>query len=343
MFLPVRAICHTFLLFHEKFLKNLSECAILYIIMAVVKVFSYAKLNLSLNITGIENGYHTLDSLVTSLDLSDEIVLKPRKDRLIRLFMKGLGSESIPLEKNVALIAGERFVEKYQTTGADITIYKNIPLGAGLGGSSADAAGVLRGMAKLYKIDDSQGIFDLANTLGSDTAYMLKGGFARMTGRGDRVEPIATTAKLWFLLVCPPTPVSTKECFAEYDKAPDERFGDTEACVTALLDGDIAGLGKGCYNALYAPARRLNPDVERAVTALKNFSPLGYGMSGSGSSAFALFENREFCEWAKSRYRGNAKCYVLPSLRADEIEDRERIKWRNPFVLSQEEIDGVNE
>ena len=156
----------------------------------MVKIKSYAKINLTLEILGVEGGYHLLDSLVASVDMFDLIVLKKRKDKLSRVVMKGMGSESIPPEKNVALKAAELFSETFSKGGAEITVYKNIPIGAGLGGSSADAAGVLNGMAKLYGVEDREKLKALADSLGSDTGYMLSGGFARMQGRGEKVTPL---------------------------------------------------------------------------------------------------------------------------------------------------------
>ncbi|MBO5783035.1 MAG: 4-(cytidine 5'-diphospho)-2-C-methyl-D-erythritol kinase, partial [Clostridia bacterium] len=306
--------------------------------MKTVRIHSYAKLNLSLNITGVKEGYHLLDSFVCSLDLSDFIVLKERKDALINVFMRGMGSENIPLERNVALLAGEAFVKKYNTHGADITVYKNIPMGAGMGGSSADAAGVLNGMAKLYGITDLEGLKSLADSLGSDTGYMLHGGFARMRGRGEQVEKLQTSQRLNFLLICPQTPVSTAECYHEYDRSPDEPRTDTERCIASFLQGDYTGMGAAFYNALTRPACALNKDVERALEEIAAFSPLGYGMSGSGSTVFALFETRELCEWASSRYRGKFRALTVQTVIPEERE-KPKLKWRNPFVLSKEEQD----
>ena len=188
--------------------------------MATVKIKAHAKINLTLEITGVEGGFHILDSLVASLDLHDTVLLKKRKDKLSSITMKGLGSENIPPEQNNALKAAEAFLQKFGTNGVDITVYKNIPLGGGLGGSSADVCGVLRGMAKLYKIDDEAGLGEIADTLGSDTRYMLKGGFARMQGRGDKLSFLDIDEELHFLLLCPKSSVSAKACYKKYDELP---------------------------------------------------------------------------------------------------------------------------
>ena len=164
--------------------------------MNTVKIKAYAKVNLTLELDGVENGYHLLDSLVASVDIFDLIVLKKRKGRLSAVTMHGMGSESIPPENNNALKAAEAFSEAFGTDGADVAIYKNIPIGAGMGGSSADAAGVLNGMAQLYGVTDREKLKSLADSLGSDTGYMLTGGFARMQGRGEKVTPLEIDQKL---------------------------------------------------------------------------------------------------------------------------------------------------
>lgn len=304
--------------------------------MERVKIKTYAKLNLTLELFGVENGYHQLDSLVASIDICDTLVLSKRKDNLVGVTMHGLGSESIPPEQNNAVKAGEAFIKAFQTTGADVTVYKDIPIGAGLGGSSADIAGVLLGMAKLYNIPQAQ-IEALAETLGSDVKYMLKGGFMRMQGRGEKLTPTKIDDTLHFLLLCPRSPVSTKECFSYYDTLPktlEWRESATENCITALTRNDKNEGGRYLTNELYPSACALNSEVEKAYNDLKSFSPLGVGMSGAGSCVFALFETRELCEWAKSRYKGNCRAYTVKTVTP---EKKRKSIFRNPFVLTDGE------
>ena len=302
--------------------------------MNTVRIKAYAKLNLTLEVFGVENGYHQLDSFVTSVDLFDTVVVTKRKDKLINVVMHGMGSESIPPERNNAWKAGEAFVNAFQTTGADIIVYKDIPMGAGLGGSSADIAGVLLGMAKLYQISEER-LDKLALILGSDVPYMLKGGFMRMQGRGEKLTPVSVENPLWVLLLCPPTPVDTKSCFAQYDTMPktlEWRESATENCITALSSGRLNDGGRYLTNELYPAATALNGEVERAYNSLKDFSPLGVTMTGSGSAVFALFETRELCEWAKSRYKGAGRAFVVKTV----TPQKKKSIFRNPFILTEE-------
>ena len=279
--------------------------------MFAKKVKSYAKINLSLNITGAENRYHCLDSVAANIDIYDTVCVKPRSDQLINVYMHGLGSERIPPAQNNAVKAGEAFVSAFSTKGADIEIYKDIPMCAGLGGSSADAAGVLNALAKLYKIDDYSALKQIADGLGSDTGYLLRGGFARLAGRGERVFPLPVQRQYHLLLILPDSGVSTAACYKKYDESPDGPRSDSEVCAAGLVAGDFSQVCRGVYNALGKAAAELNSDVATALGEAEALSPSAYAVTGSGSCVFALFETRELCQWAKSAYRGKFRTRVV--------------------------------
>ncbi len=272
--------------------------------MNYVKVHAYAKINLTLDILGKQGGYHMLDSVVTTIDISDVITVRKRnKDKLVSVEMHGMGSETLPYESNNAVKAAERFIEKYSTCGVDVTVWKNIPMGAGLGGSSADVAGVLNAMKALFSIDDGDGVKRIADGIGSDCGYMLYGGYARLGGRGERVKLIDSKMKLDLALLLPKTSVSTAQCYALCDGVAERRFTSGEAAL-AIEAGDANALGKALSNGLYSSACALNGDVARAYGELAAFDPLGVNMTGSGSCVYALFENDQFARYAQSRYRG---------------------------------------
>ena len=317
--------------------------------MNSVKIKSYAKINLTLEITGIKDGYHMLDSLVASVDLFDSIHIKKRRDTQTKIVMHGMGSEGIPPERNNAKKAADAFCQTFGTCGADITVYKNIPIGAGLGGSSADVVGVLNGMAALYGIEDRNALKALADSLGSDTGYMLTGGFARMQGRGEQVTFLQSDCKLYVLLICPSSSVSTVECYRKFDALnaylpPSNAEKPTEKCIESLLNKDINGIGRYVMNDLYAPSITLNCDVQTAYEEGKSFSPLGVVMTGSGSGVAVLFDSREMCQWAKSRYKGDFDVYETVTVVPDYTAKKKRSSiFRNPFALSEEEIAEILE
>ena len=278
--------------------------------MDSVRIKAYAKINLTLFVCGAQDGYHQLDSIVASVGLYDLIKVKKRRDGLIGVTMHGMGSEGIPADKNNAVKAAQLFKEAFGTCGADITVYKNIPVGAGLGGSSADAAGVLNALSRLYKINDTATLKRLADMTGSDTRYMLSGGWARLFGRGDEVKALESSLKLHLLLLVPGESVSTAQCFSAFDVS-GQFGGNSNAAEAAVAAQDINGLAAQLTNALMPAAASLSGGIRRCAEELKEFDPLAVNMTGSGSGVYALFENKEFCAYAKSRYRGEARAYIL--------------------------------
>ena len=301
----------------------------------------YAKINLTLEIVGREEGYHLLDSLVASVDVFDTVILKKRKGKLSSIWMYGQGSESIPPEKNNALAAAERYSERFGTDGAEIKVLKDIPIGAGMGGSSADVAGVLLGMQKLYGAATEEELDELAESLGSDVKYMLRGGFCRMQGRGEKLTVLGgDLPTLHMLMICPKEGVSAGGCYREYDRLnpTDRRTGATELAIKSLTDGDLQGLCSHIKNDLYEPAASLCSAVRRAMAEGQAFSPTGAVMTGSGSAVLALFETPELCRWAKSRYRGKYRVKVLKTVEPQKIKE-----WRSPFGLTQDEEKLLNQ
>ncbi len=299
--------------------------------MNTVKTFAYAKVNLTLDIVGAENGYHMLDSLAVTIDLADKIVVKKRKDPLVNVFMHGKGSSIAP-EENNAVRAGEAFVKKFGTCGADIEVYKNIPLAAGLGGSSADAAGVVKALAKLYEITDGAALGELCDTLGSDTKFLLRGGFARLRGRGEKIDWQGACPEWYFLLLCPKAGVSTAECYREYDRLQKTYAPRTERCLETLKGMGAEEAGKLFGNDLFEAAAQIEPVAAEALAAARSFSPFGASMTGSGSASFAAFPSKELAEWAKSRYRGRFRAYCVRA-----IDPSGEKTERNPFYLSEDE------
>lgn len=301
--------------------------------MITATVKSYAKLNLTLDITGVENGYHNLDSLVCTIDICDTLFLKKRKDTLVNVYMRGKGSENIPPERNNAVKAGEAFVKEFSTCGADITILKEIPIGGGLGGSSADIAGVLNGLAKLYGVEkEYPRLKRIADSLGSDSGYLLSGGFARIQGRGEKVTKVQASTPLHFLLIEPKNGVSAKDCFMRYDEEGKNYLPTTQQALDLLQKGDIKNLSALLKNDLQSSACSLCNDVKIAIEEGESFSPLSCVMTGSGSCVFLLFENEEFCRWAKSRYRGKFKVRLVKS-----VEPNQKQQKNSLYSLTEEE------
>ena len=263
---------------------------------------AYAKINLSLNVYNAENGYHNLDSVVCTINLYDEITVSKRKDDKINLVMRGIGEDVLSGTDNNAYKAAKLFQETFGVKGADIKIVKNIPLAGGLGGSSADIAGVLNALKELYCIEED--VKPLADRLGSDSGYLLTGGYARISGRGEVVEPINSNLELWVVLCYSETGVNTANCFKKYDEmATGIKRSNNVALVQAIENSNLQGVVKEVANDLGEPAISLCDEMRGNLNALRDLSPLCASVSGSGATTFAIFETRELALWAADRMK----------------------------------------
>ena len=272
--------------------------------MKTVSVNAYAKVNFTLDILGREGGYHLLDSLVSTVSLFDSVTATARTDGKTTVSFTGVGAEGIP-PRNNALRAAEAFSDAFSMAGADITIDRKIPVGAGLGSSSADAAGALRALAALYGISDTVRLKAIADSLGSDTGYLLTGGWARMTGRGEQIAPIADMPALSLLLLIPSAGVSTPQCFAAFDRRAETFSPLTEKAIDCLRREGAKG-AHAFGNALTGAAGELNPEVAVLLSEAAKLSEYGFGMTGSGSACYAVFSSQEECLSARKRYQGTA-------------------------------------
>ena len=157
---------------------------------------------------------------------------------------------------------------------------------------------------------------------------------------GFALSPLSTKI-LHLLLLCPSSEVSAGACYKKYDELPktlEWKESATQGCIDALTKKNENEGGRYLMNDLYIPALHLNPDVETAYNEAKSFSPLGVTMSGSGSCVFALFETKELCQWAYSRYKGKFRAYVAETVIPEYSKTKKTFGFKNPFVLSDEEI-----
>ena len=174
----------------------------------------YGKINLTLDVSPKTGDFHAIDSLVASIGLVDAITLMRREDKAIQLAEEGFSS-GVPADKNNAVKAARAFMERYNTPGVDIYLKKEIPVGCGFGSSSADIAGVLLGMKRLFKIKDN--LYPLAAELGSDVVYQMVGGYKILFGRGEKMENLKVRFPLPVLIVSG-NPIYSGTCYAKFDE-----------------------------------------------------------------------------------------------------------------------------
>ncbi len=255
--------------------------------MKKVKIKVPAKLNLTLDVLGVEQGYHALKSLVCSVSIYDTVTVSKRKDSDITLKTFGIDAGCSEQDNN-AYKTAKVFMQTQNTCGIDVVVNKNIPVGGGLGGSSADIAGVLKGCNKLFNSDCD--LSDLASKLGSDVNYMLNGGYALIEGKGDKVTPVNAKTKLYFLVVSLDKSISAKECYKAYDDAGVISADCTDTAVNLLKCGDVKSFIGVIKNDLTAPAVKLLPEIKQNLATLDAVQK-GF-MTGSGSATYMVFKSR---------------------------------------------------
>lgn len=182
-------------------------------------VLARAKINWSLNILGVRpNGYHELDMLMQQISLSDELVFEPA-DALSLTVGGAPGDESdlvLKAARALAELARQRGME---TSGARICLTKRIPSRAGLGGGSADCAETLKALNRLWNLNfPMETLLELGAKLGADVPFCLTGGLARVSGVGERIEPLRNPPHCALVLITPGGGLSTPEVFRAYDK-----------------------------------------------------------------------------------------------------------------------------
>lgn len=264
--------------------------------MRKVKVKIAAKVNLALDVTGKSGGFHEICSVVASCALYDAVTLYKRDDGLITLKERGL-SVGVPAEENNAYKAAKAFQARFGTQGVNIVVDKKIPVGGGLGGSSADIAAVLIGMRALYGAKD--GISGLAEELGSDVNYMFTGGYALMLGKGDTVVPLGVKRRLDLVLITGGS-VGAGNCYKKYDELNPPPTKTARAAAKYLVFGDLEGYASKAENALYAASLSFCPQMAENIAALKNSGAVAALMTGSGGTVFGVYKTKNE---AKTAYK----------------------------------------
>lgn len=246
--------------------------------MEQIKITACAKINLSLSVLGKrEDGYHELDTVMQSVDLSDTVYIE--KCRGIITDCKGISAE-----ENIAARAARLFCEKTGAEGCKIKIEKRIPAAAGLGGGSADAAAVLAGLNRLYKTGISKTeLCEIAVKIGADVPFLIAGGTARARGIGEKLTPLMPLKDCWFLLAKAEEKPSTAEMFSRLDST-DYIKPDIEKTVNAVNCGDLNGVLENLGNSFEILWSK-SPLKEM----LSSTHPAACSLSGSGPARFAVY------------------------------------------------------
>ena len=202
--------------------------------------------------------------------------------------------------------------------GLQIDLRKEIPVGAGMGGGSADAAAVLRGLNRLYGFPmDRRGLEQLAQQIGSDVAFCVAGGTALAEGRGEVLTDLAPMPDCWFVILKPAFSISTPELYKRLDSSPVRIHPDTPGLLSAVEAGDLHALCRRMYNVFEEVDDRRLRTVAELKGRLLDHRALGAMMTGTGSAVFGVFQEEEPAREACRALQGEVKfcCTARPVAR----------------------------
>ena len=261
-----------------------------------------AKLNLFLDVLGKRpDGYHELETLMVSIGLYDTLRFQTNASGRLELSLDAASpaitpeaGALLPLDDRNLVIRAANLLREHTdcTLGASINLAKSIPLQAGLGGGSSDAAAALVGLNQLWKLGlPSFELHALAARLGSDVNFFLDSiPLAVCRGRGEQITPEPLPRPLHFVVVKPPGGLSTRDVFVALK--PDRSSRGSEPIRQAIQLGNLALIGTQLHNSLEVPAVTLSEEVAALLASLGRVSSVGRMMTGSGSSCFALCAHR---------------------------------------------------
>jgi len=271
--------------------------------MNEIHISAYAKINLGLRILSKRaDGYHNIESVFQQIDLCDDITITALPGRGVTVHSS---DPRVPQnENNICAKAAELLVLRYGiVSGVEISIKKRIPMGAGLGGGSSDAAAVLKGLAHLWKLDIPKNeLRSLARQLGADVPFFIKGGSALATGIGDELTPIQLATNYHCLLVYPNIEISSTWAYASYN------FNLTKTKKSIKLphifsnDWDIFKLKGTVGNDFEGVVFQKFPELSDIKTTLYQVGAFFACMSGSGSTVFGLFDSEEKTQEVRSSH-----------------------------------------
>ncbi|MDD2680166.1 MAG: 4-(cytidine 5'-diphospho)-2-C-methyl-D-erythritol kinase [Candidatus Omnitrophica bacterium] len=262
-------------------------------------IHSFAKLNLALAIINKRpDNYHNLNTLFERISLGDKIILKTRRDKLIKIHCSAQG---VPRDKaNLCWQAARLLQDKFGIEkGLDIKIIKRIPVAAGLGGGSSNAASVLLALNKLWKLKLSKSrLAALGVQLGSDVPFFIYNApFAQGQGRGEKIRPLDKLhkVKLWHILVTPKIHVSTPLVYKEFDafSGLTKPASNVKIIISKLAKKNPLFKPGLLFNSLEPVTLKLYPEVGRIKAKLKRLGLRNNLMSGSGGAVFAIVASKE--------------------------------------------------
>jgi 4-diphosphocytidyl-2-C-methyl-D-erythritol kinase len=290
-----------------------------------ILVRAYAKVNLDLRVLGTRSdGYHELRTVFQSVALYDSLLCVAAPGA----FALKCRTAAVPLDDTnlVWKAAGALWTalgRPGEPRDATVTIKKHIPVQAGLGGGSANAAAALQALGRLWGGAPLSLLRDVAAGLGADVPYFLSGGTALGLGRGEEIYPLVDLPTHWVVIVQPPYGISTAEAYAWYEE--DRAAGHREPREVQILPVPWPTRAAQMINDLEPPVVRRHPEIGALKGLLRESGAVAAAMSGSGSAVFGLFRSHSTAARAiKPLSKGGARALLTRTLSRAEHERRAR-------------------
>ncbi len=271
---------------------------------------SHAKINLTLDILGLRNdGYHNISSIMQTVSLCDSVIVKRNGSAKIKITtnLKYLCSD----ENNICYKTAALYFEEagIQNAGVDIHIDKVIPVGAGLGGGSANAASVIKALEKLFAPLEDRTAF--AAKIGADVPFCLQGGSALCEGIGERITPVQSIGGNVYLVIAKGArKIPNKIVYGKYDEMADSITSrpDNKRMVSALKNRDIGGICANMRNVFEDVVIPEIPSITKLKEKIYDCGAIGVMMSGSGPSVFGIFEKEADAKACAEKIRTSRVC-----------------------------------
>jgi 4-diphosphocytidyl-2-C-methyl-D-erythritol kinase len=286
-----------------------------------IELSAAAKVNLALEILGRRaDGYHEVITVMQAVELSDRVVLADAEPLELRTTAPGIPTDASNLAVRAALALREAAgVER----GVRITLDKRIPVAAGLGGGSSDAAAVLLGLNRLWRLRwPIAKLADVAVSLGMDVSFFLRGGAALATGRGEKLDRIRGMA-LALVLVNPRYASSTAEAYGRLTPSMYTDGAHARAVAAAVGSRRADRVARSLYNGLEAAVAPTQPEIGRMKAALLAAGALGALMSGSGPTVFGIARSLDHARQIQRRVRrASWECWAVRTLAGPAVRTR---------------------
>jgi len=267
-----------------------------------------AKINLSLDVIGKRSdGYHELRMIMQTVDICDYVTVELRTDSEIKVYSD---NKNVPLgEDNIVFKAAKLFFKNLEKTfGAEIKIEKNIPMGAGMAGGSADAAGTLKALNVLTGNPFScEKLQKIGKNIGADVPFCIRGGCCLCEGIGEILTPLPEMKGVYLAVAKPEFSVSTPWVYKNLKLSEESVHPETDKLVLALEKDEYKAFSEFSGNTLEAVTAEKYSEIEEYKALMKENGAFFSMMTGSGPTVFGLFKNKENAESAAFTLKNKTK------------------------------------